>query len=76
MLNYRITKDEIELAKRNGTAQRLYGRLVAQKIRAIYSIDAEFAVLRQKDEKNEEYAEYNAFVEACKAEAKAELEIE
>ena len=32
-----------------------------------YNISQEFAILRQKDEKPEEYAEYYAYCEECKA---------
>lgn len=66
---------KIELAKANGTTDRLYPLLVEEKIRTKYSISAEFSILRQRDEKPEEFAEYNAFAEQCKAEAKAELNI-
>jgi hypothetical protein len=47
-------------------------RIIA-RIRAVYSIDDEIAILRQKDTKPEEFAEYNAFVEQIKAEEKGEL---
>ena len=67
---------EIDLAKLNGKIDRLYSRIVSEKIRAKYSLDAELAILRQRDEKPEEFAEYNAYAEQCKAEAKAELGIE
>jgi hypothetical protein len=66
---------KIELAKRNGTQERLYPELVSELIRKRYSINAEFAILRQKDEKPEEFAEYNTFAEQCKQEARAELGI-
>ena len=67
---------EIELAKRNGTLDRLKNRLIDEKITARYSYSAQIAILRQRDEKPEEYAEFYAFAEACKAEVKAELGIE
>lgn len=54
---------------------RLYENLIVKKIRAKYSVNEELAILRQRDVKPEEFAEYNAYVEACKSEAKAELEI-
>ena len=43
-----------------------YGEAVNAKIRERYSESQEFAVLRQKDDKPEEYAEYYAFCESCK----------
>lgn len=52
-----------------------YDELVDSKIRARYTISQEFAILRQRDTKPEEFAEYNAYCEQCKAEARAELDI-
>ena len=65
MEKYRIT-----LAKRNGTQERLYPELVSELIRKRYSINAELAILRQRDEKPLEFAQYHAFAEACKREAR------
>lgn len=53
-----------------------YDELVDSKIRARYTVSQEFAILRQRDTKPDEFAEYNAYCEQCKAEAKAELGIE
>lgn len=44
-----------------------YAEAVNAKIRERYSISDEFAILRQKDEKPEEYAAYFAYCEECKA---------
>ena len=52
-----------------------YPQLVENKIRTKYSVSAELAILRQRNSKPEEFAEYNAFCEQCKAEAKTELGI-
>ena len=41
---------------------------VISRIRAVYSVDDEIAIIRQKDSKPEEFAEYNAFVEQIKEE--------
>ena len=68
-----MEKIKIELAKLNGKIDRLYSRMVSEKIREKYSLDAELAILRQRDEKPEEFAEYHAYAEQCKIEAKAEL---
>lgn len=54
----------------------VYENTIIRKIRQKYTLNQELAVLRQRDTKPEEFAEYNAFVEKCKAEAKAELGIE
>ena len=49
-----------------------YEELVVQKIRERYTIDDELAILRQRDTKQDEFAEYNDFCEQCKAEAREE----
>ena len=71
----KITQKIIDLAKRNGVAADLYGELVSQKIRAKYSINDELAILRQRDEKPEEYTAYNQYAEQCKIKAKEELDL-
>ena len=43
-----------------------YDEAVDAEIRKRYSVSQEFAILRQRDEKPEEYAEYYAYCEACK----------
>ena len=53
-----------------------YGEAVNAKIRERYSESQEFAILRQKDDKPEEYAEYYAFCEECKADVKIKKGIE
>ena len=52
-----------------------YPSLVEGKIRRRYSMSDELAILRQRDTKSEEFAEYNAYCEQCKSEAKHELKI-
>ena len=64
------------LSDLNGTTESDYISLVDSKIRRRYSISSELAILRQRDSKPKEFAEYNAYAEACKAEAKAELGME
>ena len=44
-----------------------YEEAVNTEIRKKYSESQEFAVLRQKDDKPEEYAAYYAYCEGCKA---------
>lgn len=51
-----------------------YGNQVNDLIRRRYSLSEELAILRQKDEKPDEYRTYFAFCEECKANAKLELE--
>ena len=49
------------------------GDLVDAMVRVQYTASNELALLRQRESKPDEFAEYNDFVEACKAEAKALL---
>ena len=51
-----------------------YEQAVDSEIRKRYSISEEFAILRQKDEKLQEYAEYYAYCEECKARIKSIIE--
>ena len=44
-----------------------YEEAVVNEIRKKYDINAELAILRQKEEKPQEYAEYFAYCEECKA---------
>lgn len=44
-----------------------YEEAVDNEIRKKYSASAEFAILRQKEEKPNEYASYYAYCEECKA---------
>ena len=52
-----------------------YDEAVNNKIRERYSVSQEFAILRQKDEKPEEYAEYFAYCEECKAFVRSKKEM-
>lgn len=67
-----LPKQEPQKVERSAIS---YDELVDSKIRARYTISREFAILRQRDTKPEEFAEYNAYCEQCKAEARAELGI-
>lgn len=50
-----------------------YEERVVQLIRERYDLDAELALLRQRDGKPEEFAEYNVYCEECKRKAKEEV---
>lgn len=52
-----------------------YDEAVNAEIRKQYTASQEFAVLRQKEEKPEEYAAYYAYCEECKAYVKAKKEV-
>ena len=52
---------------------RDYENMVSALIRKKYSLNAELAILRQRDTKQEEYEAYDIYAEECKAIAKQEL---
>ena len=62
------TQEELEKLK-----QENYEALIISKIRQKYTLDQELAILRQRETKPEEFAEYNNYVEECKVEAKKEF---
>ena len=77
--NYKLVNGEVvEIAEQDKPIYHpyTYEQLVEQKIRTRYTISDELALLRQRDTKPLEFAEYNAYCEQCKAEAKTELGIE
>ena len=51
-----------------------YDEAVDAEIRKRYSVSQEFAILRQRDEKPDEYNAYFAYCEECKAFVKAKKE--
>lgn len=53
-----------------------YEEKASELIRERYSLNEELAILRQRDVKMEEYAEYNAYAEECKELAKEILNTE
>lgn len=53
-----------------------YKAAVERLIRERYTVADELGILRQRDTKSEEYAEYYAFAEQCKAQARAEIAAE
>lgn len=68
-----MDKKKIRLAMLNGNAESIYHELVEEKIRARYTVGEELAIVRQRDRKPQEFAEYDAYCEKCKREAKEEL---
>lgn len=64
-----MTAEEIAEMQKN-TPSIPYEQRVVNRIRERYSIDDELAILRQRDSKPEEFAEYNAYVEQIKEEEK------
>ena len=49
-----------------------YEQLVEKYIREKYTVSQEFAILRQREEKPEEFNDYYRYAESCKARAKLE----
>lgn len=69
-------KTHAQEAEREYWANTPYDEAVNTEIRKRYSESQEFAILRQKDEKPEEYAEYYAYCEQCKAYVKSKKGVE
>lgn len=67
-----MTAEEIESFKADFSPIP-YEERVVNRIRAVYTVDDELAILRQRDTKPDEFAEYNAFVEQIKAEEKTNI---
>lgn len=55
----------------NTFEQMTYSANVSSLIRKRYSVNDELAILRQRDSKPDEFAEYNTYCEQCKAKAKS-----
>lgn len=62
----KYTKRAIWLANKNGVLPRLRKQMIIAEVRVKYDLDDEVALGRQKDEKYDEWAAYNAYVEDCK----------
>lgn len=65
---------QAEQAEREYWANISYDEAVDAEIRKRYSVSQEFAILRQKDEKPQEYQQYFDYCEKCKAYAKQKKE--
>jgi hypothetical protein len=62
---------QAQAAEREYWSSIPYDEAVNAEIRKRYTESQEFAILRQKDEKPDEYAQYFAYCEECKAFVKA-----
>lgn len=65
-------KQNYYVANKCGTLDIAKAKAINTRIRERYSLSNELAILRQRDTKPEEFAEYNAFVEQVKAEVNQE----
>ena len=70
-----MTEVEKEIAEKNGTTSAVYGQEVNRLIRERYTMADELAILRQRDEKPEEYEAYCVYAEECKAKVKQDLDM-
>lgn len=68
-----VKREEPELTPEQ--IREKYESEVNALIREKYTLSQELAILRQRDTKPEEYATYNAYCEACKAQAKIKYNI-
>lgn len=59
-------------ARKQVIADEEYENKIVALIRKKYNINQELAILRQREVKPQEFAEYNEYVEQCKAEVKSE----
>ena len=64
-----LTEDEISEMK-NELLKIPYEQRVVDRIRQVYSVDDELAILRQRETKPDEFVEYNEYVEQVKSEEK------
>ena len=69
-------REQNEIHEREYWQSVSYDDAVNSEIRKQYSESAEFAILRQKEEKPEEYAAYYAYCEECKAYVKQKKNVE
>ena len=60
-------------ARKQAIANDEYENKIVALIRQKYNVNQELAILRQRDTKPEEFAEYNEYVEQCKKQVKNEL---
>lgn len=69
------TEEEAEMREATAAYWRSvsYDEAVNAAIRTRYTESQEFAILRQRDTKPEEYAVYNDYCEKCKLEVKAKI---
>ena len=65
-----MTAEEMELFE--DVPQPSFKERVIARVRDVYSVDDELAILRQRDTKPDEFAEYNDFVEKIKEEERGE----
>lgn len=72
----KLTKEKVLLAQENGCLDKVYGDEVNRLIRKRYSKSEELAIYRHmfNGAGETEFAEFNAYVEECKAKAQATID--
>ena len=60
-------------ARKQAITNEEYENKIVALIRQKYNVNQELAILRQRDAKPQEFAEYNEYVEQCKEQVKNEL---
>lgn len=68
-----LSEIQIKLAKLSGVEEEVRGQEISERIHQKYPLSAQLAVQRQREQKPEEFAEYNAYCEAVKAQVKAQF---
>ncbi len=69
-----MDKEKYIISKKNGLEERFRGDEISRRIAKKYPLSAQIALLMDKDEKTEEWEQYQAFRAEIKAEVDAELE--
>ena len=67
------TDKQIKLAYKNGSLEVIKNNMIEHEIAKKYSIGTQIAILRQSENKPEDYTEFNAYAEECKASVKAKI---
>ena len=70
---WEVSEADIQAEKDVKEKEERYTQRVEALIRERYSVSQELAILRQRDTKTEEFADYNAFAEGCKEQARIEI---
>lgn len=68
-----VFSETLYTARKQAEKDRKYEMLVERYIRDRYSLNAELAILRQRNTKPDEFLVYHAYAEECKEKAKAKL---
>lgn len=68
-----VDKTKYLIHRASDTLDRLKSDLVGSLIGKRYSLNDEISLIRQKEEKPEKYAEYNAYADACVEAVNAEF---